>query len=342
MTIQAPTTRPVETTAGRTKNKVLSMHEAIGRYVRDGDVVAIEGFTHAVPTAAGHEIIRQRRKNLTLVRMTADIIVDQMLAGGCINTLVSSFVGNSSAGSLGELRRRIERAEPAPLEFQEYSHYGMICRYLAGAQRLPFFPLRSYFGSDLPRIQQGMRKVASPFPDEAGSHEDIYVVPPINPDVTIVHAQRADRSGNTQMWGLTGIQAEAVFAAKRAIVVVEEIVEDDVIRADPNRTVIPALAVDAVVECSGATHPSFTQGYSDRDNDFYRAWSGISGDPVRLSEWMNEWIYGTRDHAEYLAKLGEDTTARLRVGQALSGRVNYGTRLEPAGNAGNLSKEQQQ
>ena len=341
MTMQASNTLPLGVSPGRTKNKALSMREAIARYVHDGDVVAIEGFTHAIPTAAGHEIIRQRRKNLTLVRMTADIVVDQMLAGGCISTLVSSFVGNSSAGSLGELRRRVERSEPAPLDYQEYSHYGMICRYLAGAQRLPFYPLRSYFGSDLPRIQDGMRKVSSPFPDEEGLYEEIYVVPPINPDVTIVHAQRADRSGNTQMWGLTGIQAEAVFAAKRAIVVVEEIVDDDVIRADPNRTVIPALAVDAVVECPGATHPSFSQGYSDRDNDFYRAWSGISADPVSLSNWLEEWIYGTEDHAEYLAKLGESTLTRLRVGEALSGRVNYGTRLEPADAAGENTKDQQ-
>jgi glutaconate CoA-transferase, subunit A len=312
----------------RAKNKTLSMRDAIARYVHDGDVVALEGFTHAIPTAAGHEIIRQERKGLTLVRMTADIVVDQMLAGGCISTLVSSFVGNSSAGSLGELRRRLERAEPERLRFEEYSHYGMICRYMAGAQRLPFYPLRSYFGSDLPAIQSGMRKVTSPFLNEDGANEEIYVVPPINPDVAVIHAQRADRSGNTQMWGLTGVQAEAVFSAKSAIVVVEEIVEDDTIRADPNRTVIPALAVDAVVECPGATHPSFTQGYTDRDNDFYRAWSGISADPGRLAAWMDEWIHGTRDHADYLAKLGAATRNRLRVGQAPSGEVNYGTRLD--------------
>lgn len=338
MTINATATPP--TAGGRSKDKTLSMSDAIARYVNDGDVVSIEGFTHAIPTAAGHEIIRQRKKNLTLVRMTADIVVDQMLAGGCISTLVSSFVGNSSAGSLGELRRRVERADPEPLDYQEYSHYGMIGRYLAGAQRLPFYPVRSYFGSDLPKIQPGMRKVTSPFPEEDGTQEEIYVVPPVNPDVTIVHAQRADRSGNTQMWGLTGIQAEAVFAAKKAIIVVEEVVDDDVIRADPNRTVIPALAVDAVVECPGATHPSFSQGYSDRDNEFYRSWSAISADPARLSAWLDEWIYGTKDHAEYLAKLGEATIARLRVGQALSGQINYGTRLEPASSAGKKEKDQ--
>lgn len=311
----------------RIRDKTLSMRDAIAKYVHDGDTVAIEGFTHAIPTAAGHEIIRQRRQNLTLVRMTADIVVDQMLAGGCISTLVSSFVGNSSAGSLGELRRRIEHDDPEPLDFQEYSHYGMICRYLAGAQRLPFYPLRSYFGSDLPGIQPGMRKVRSPFADANGQQEEIYVVPPVNPDVAIVQAQRADRSGNTQMWGLTGIQAEAVFSAKHAIVVVEEVVDDDVIRADPNRTIIPALAVDAVVECPGSTHPSFSQGYTDRDNDFYRSWSAISADQGRLAAWLDEWIYGTEDHSQYLAKLGPATLDRLRVGTATSGEVNYGARL---------------
>ncbi|WP_431873437.1 CoA transferase subunit A [Amycolatopsis sacchari] len=303
-------------------DKTTSMREAIASFVRDGDTVALEGFTHLIPTAAGHEIIRQGRRNLTVVRMTADIVVDQLLAGGCVTKLVSSFVGNSSAGSLGELRRRIEHADPEPLEFEEYSHHGMICRYLAGAQRLPFFPLRSYAGSDLPSVNPAIRTVSSPYSDER-----IHVVPPVNPDVTIVHAQRADRAGNTQIWGLTGVQAEAVFAAHKAVVVVEEIVDDDVVRSDPNRTVIPAHAVDAVVECPRGAHPSFAQGYYDRDNAFYRAWSGISRDRERLREWMAEWVHGTADHAEYVAKLGEEFWAGLAVGEAMSLPVNYGRRL---------------
>ncbi|NIH79875.1 CoA transferase subunit A [Amycolatopsis viridis] len=303
-------------------DKTMSLREAVAAFVHDGDTVALEGFTHLIPTAAGHEIIRQGRRDLTVVRMTADIVVDQLLAGGCVRTLVSSFVGNSSAGSLGELRRRIEHADPEPLEFQEYSHYGMICRYLAGAQRLPFYPLRSYAGSDLPRVNPAIRKVTSPY-----DGEQVAVVPPLNPDVTIIHAQRADRSGNTQIWGLTGIQAEAVFAAEKAIVVVEEIVADEVIRSDPNRTVVPAHAVDAVVECPRGAHPSFAQGYYDRDNAFYRAWSGISKDRARLTAWMAEWVYGTADHAEYVAKLGDGFWAGLAVGEALSEPVNYGRRL---------------
>jgi glutaconate CoA-transferase subunit A len=305
-------------------DKTMSLREAIAAFVHDGDTVALEGFTHLIPTAAGHEIIRQGRRDLTVVRMTADIVVDQMLAGGCVRKLVSSFVGNSSAGSLGELRRRVEHADPEPLEFEEYSHYGLICRYLAGAQRLPFYPLRSYAGSDLPGVNPDIRKVTSPY----GDGERIYVVPPVNPDVTIIHAQRADRAGNTQIWGLTGVQAEAVFAAKKAVVVVEEIVADEVVRSDPNRTVVPAHAVDAVVEVPRGAHPSFAQGYYDRDNAFYRAWSGISKDKARLTAWMAEWIHGTADHAEYVAKLGDDFWAGLAVGEALSEPVNYGRRLQ--------------
>ncbi|MDQ0987830.1 CoA transferase subunit A [Streptomyces sp. V2I9] len=312
---------------GRAADKVVPLREAVARHVRDGDTVSLEGFTHLIPTAAGHEIIRQGRRGLTVVRMTADIVVDQMLAAGCVTRLVSSFVGNSSAGSLGELRRRIERADPEPLEFEEYSHYGMVCRYVAGAQRLPFHPLRSYGGSDLPAVNPAIRKVTSPYPGPDGRPEQIYVVPPVNPDVTIVHAQRADRRGNTQIWGLTGVQAEAVYAADRAIVVVEELVADEVIRADPNRTLIPAHAVDAVVVCPRGAHPSFAQGHYDRDNAFYRSWSAISADPARLRAWLEEWVYGTADHAEYVAKQGEEFWAGLAVGEALSGSVDYGRRL---------------
>jgi len=321
----APNSPPVDRRSPAT-DKVTTMREAIAAYVHDGDTVCLEGFTHLIPTAAGHEIIRQRRKDLKVVRMTADIVVDQMLAAGCVTRLVSSFVGNSSAGSLGELRRRIEKGEPEPLEFEEYSHYGMVGRYLAGAQRLPFYPLRSYGGSDLPSVNPAIRKVMSPYTAEGEQPEALYVVPPVHPDVTIVHAQRADRLGNTQVWGLTGVQAEAVFAARRAVVVVEEVVPDEVVRSDPNRTVIPAHAVDAVVVCPWGTHPSFAQGYYDRDNDFYRAWSQISADPGRLRSWIDEWIHGTRDHADYVAKLGADLRSRLAVGEALSLPVNYGRR----------------
>jgi glutaconate CoA-transferase subunit A len=308
-------------------DKTLTLSEAVARYVRSGMTVAMEGFTHAIPTAAGHEIIRQGVTDLTLVRMTADIVVDQLIAAGAVSTLISSFIGNSSAGSLGELRRRIESSDPEPLTYVEYSHYGMVCRYLAGAQRLPFYPLRSYFGSDLPSVNPDLRRVLSPYPGPDGEPEEIYVVPPINPDVTIVHAQRADRWGNVQMWGLTGIQAEAVFAAEHAIVTVEEIVDDAVVRADPNRTIIPSHAVDAVVEVPFGAHPSYAQGYYDRDNEFYRDWSHISADAGRLKDWLDTWVYGTSDHAGYVDLLAPERREQLRVIPALSEPVDYGRRI---------------
>lgn len=309
-------------------DKTMTMRDAVAAYVADGDTVSLEGFTHLIPTAAGHEIIRQGRRDLAVIRMTADIVVDQMLAAGCVSSLVSSFVGNSSAGSLGELRRRIEKSDPEPLDYHEYSHYGMICRYIAGAQGLPFYPLRSYGGSDLPEVNPALRKVTSPYPGPYGEPEQVYVVPPVHPDVTIVHAQRADRRGNAQIWGLSGVQAEAVYAAQRAaVVVVEEVVEDEVVRSDPNRTAVPAHVVDAVVECPRGAHPSFVQGYYDRDNAFYRSWPSISKDPQRLADWLAEWVHGTRDHAEYVAKLGEEYWAGLAVGEAMSEPVNYGRRL---------------
>lgn len=308
-------------------DKTMNLSDAVRRFVLPGSTVSLEGFTHAIPTAAGHEIIRQGITGLTLVRMTADIVVDQMLAAGCIDTLISSFVGNSSAGSLGEIRRRIERDDPAPLRFVEYSHHGLVCRYLAGAKRLPFYPIRSYFGSDLPSVNDELRVVTSPFPMEDGTLEQIYVVPPINPDVTIIHAQRSDRAGNVQMWGLTGVQAEAVFAARHAIVTVEEIVEDEVVRSDPNRTIVPSHAIDAVVEVPMGAHPSFAQGYYDRDNEFYRAWAGISADRLQLAAWLREWVYGLADHRAYVDHLGGDTRERLRVGSAPSLPVEYGTRI---------------
>ena len=223
-------------------SKVASMHDAVAALVRDGDTVAIEGFTHLISFAAGHEIIRQRRRDLTLVRMTPDVIYDQMVAAGVASKLVFSWLGNPGVGSLHAIRRRIEDADPAPLAVEEYSHFGMVCRYTAGAANLPFFPIRSYYESDIPTVNDRIRPMRSPY-----DGTEVYVVPPLRPDVTIVHAQRADRSGNAQVWGLLGAQKEAAFAADRVIVVVEELVDEAVIRADPNRTIIPGLIVDAVV-----------------------------------------------------------------------------------------------
>jgi glutaconate CoA-transferase subunit A len=279
--------------------------------------VAIEGFTHLIPFAAGHEIIRQGRRDLTLSRLTPDLIYDQMVAAGCARKLIFSWLGNPGVGSLHAIRRAIE---DGGLEIEEYSHFGMVGRYVAGAARLPFYPLRSYAGSDLPVANPLIQWVASPY----APGDEVAVVPALNPDVTIVHAQRADAEGNVQVWGLVGVQREAALAAGRVIAVVEELVDTEVIRADPDRTLLPGVAVTAVcVEPYGA-HPSFAQGYYDRDNGFYRAWDSISRDPARLDAWLDEWVRDIPDRAAYVEKLGAETLAALRPKARPSGSVDYG------------------
>ena len=296
------------------------MRDAISELVRDGDTVAIEGFTHLICFAAGHEIIRQGRRDLTLCRMTPDVIYDQMIGAGVARKLVFSWLGNPGVGSLHAIRRRVERADPEPLEVEEYSHFGMVGRYVAGASRLPFFPLRSYEGSDLPTANPMIVPVASPYDPS----DVVYAVPPLNPDVAVVHAQRADARGDAQIWGLLGCQKEAAFAAERVIVVCEELVGEDVVRADPNRTVIPGLIVDAVVVAPGGCHPSYAQGYYDRDNRFYLDWDEVARDPEQLEQWLKEWVHETEDHRGYLEKLGADRWESLMPGEAMSGQVDYG------------------
>jgi glutaconate CoA-transferase subunit A len=301
-------------------SKVATMQDAVRELVHDGDTVAIEGFTHLISFAAGHEIIRQRRRGLTLARMTPDVIYDQMIGAGVARKLIFSWMGNPGVGNLHAVRRRIEKADPEPLEIEEYSHFGMVCRYVAGASNLPFFPLRSYYESDIPSVNAKIVPMTSPYEDGT----EVYVVPPLRPDVAIVAAQRADASGDTQIWGLLGCQKEAAFAADRVIVVVEEVVDEAVILQDPNRTVIPGAIVDAVVEEPFGCHPSFAQGYSDRDNAFYLEWDRIAKDPDTLAAWYDEWIYGTTNHAEYRAKFGDAYWEALRPGSAPSGEVDYG------------------
>jgi glutaconate CoA-transferase subunit A len=299
--------------------KVTSMRNAVAELVRDGDTVAIEGFTHLICFAAGHEIIRQRKRDLTLCRLTPDVVYDQMIGAGVAAKLVFSWLGNPGVGSLHAIRRRIERADPAPLEIEEYSHFGMVCRYTAGAARLPFFPLRSYFESDLPNVNPRIVPIRSPFGEET-----VYAVPPLNPDVAIVHCQRADANGDAQIWGLLGCQKEAAFAADRVMIVCEELVEESAVRADPNRTVIPGLIVDAVVVEPRACHPSYAQGYYDRDNRFYLDWDAIARDSDSLEAWLEEWVYGLGSHSEYVEKLGEERWQALAAGDAWSEPVNYG------------------
>jgi len=292
------------------------MQDAVARFVRDGDTVVIEGFTHLISFAAGHEIIRQRRRDLTLCRLTPDLIYDQMIAAGCARKVVFSWAGNPGVGSLHAFRRAVE-GEPGGVELEEYSHFGMVARFSAGAAGLPFWPLRDYAGTDLPRVNDRIKTVACPY-----TGESLATVPALNPDVTIVHAQRADAMGNTQIWGLLGVQKEAAFASRRVIVVVEELVEERVIRADPNRTLIPALIVDAVVVEPWGAHPSYAQGYYDRDNDFYVAWETISREPGTLERYLDEFVRGVPDRAAYVAKQPE--LARLRAKAQVSAGVNYG------------------
>jgi glutaconate CoA-transferase, subunit A len=292
------------------------MPEAVAAQVRDGDTVVIEGFTHLICFAAGHEIIRQRRRDLILCRLTPDLIYDQMIAAGCARKLVFSWAGNPGAGSLYAFRRAAEGKGP-PLELEEYSHFGMVARLSAGAARLPFWTMRNYMGTDLPRVNPMIRSVSCPYTGEVLS-----TVPALNPDVTIVHAQRADPQGNAQIWGLLGVQKEAAFASDRVIVVVEEIVDESAIRADPNRTVIPGLIVDAVVVEPWGAHPSYAQGYYDRDNEFYIGWEKISRDRVALARYLDEFVYGLRDRAEYVEKCGD--LERLRASERVCTGVNYG------------------
>ena len=303
--------------------KRMSMHDAIATLVPDGASVAIEGFTAFICFAAGHEIIRQGRRDLTLARMTPDLIYDQMIAAGVARKLVFSWLGNPGVGGLNAIRRRIEPAsvgEGIALEIEEYSHFGMVARYTAGAANLPFMPLRSYFETDLPKANPLIRPISSPYSDET-----VYAVPPLNPGVTIVHAQRSDAAGNTQIWGLTGCQKEVAFAAERVIVVVEELVDESVIRADPNRTAIPGLIVDAVVVEPFGAHPSYVQGFYDRDNRFYVDWDGISRDAASLDMWLDEFVYGVADRAGYMKRLGSAVHDRIRPsGPAPSGSVDYG------------------
>lgn len=295
------------------------MRDAVADLVRDGDTVAIEGFTHLICFAAGHEIIRQGRRDLTLARLTPDVIYDQMIAAGVARKLVFSWLGNPGVGSLHAIRRRIEDADPGPLEIEEYSHFGMVCRYVAGASNLPFFPIRSYYESDIPSVNDRIRRLESPY-----DGTEVYVVPPLRPDVAIVHAQRADASGNAQVWGLLGCQKEVAFASDRVIVVCEELVDESVIRADPNRTLIPGVVVDAVVEEPFACHPSYAQGYYDRDNRFYQAWDAIARDPATLEAWLREWVYDLGSHREYVEKFGATARDALRPAPSPSGSVDYG------------------
>ncbi|GEC03254.1 3-oxoadipate--succinyl-CoA transferase subunit A [Streptomyces spinoverrucosus] len=267
--------------------KHLTLQEAVAELIHDGDTVAMEGFTHLIPYAAAHEIIRQRITDLTLVRMTPDVIYDQLIGAGLVRKLIFSWGGNPGVGSLHRFRDAVENGWPRPLELDEHSHAGMANRYVAGASRLPFAVLRGYRGSDLPRRTDTVSTVACPF-----TGEELAAVAALHPDVTVIHAQQADTKGNVQLWGLTGVQKEAVLAADRSLVTVEEIVDDLELR--PGGVIIPTWVIDAVAVVPGGAHPSYAAGYSVRDNDFYRSWDSISRDREAFTAWLEENVLSGR------------------------------------------------
>lgn len=289
--------------------ELMALREAISAFVADGATVAMEGFTHLIPFAAGQEIIRQRRRDLTLIRMTPDVIYDQLIGAGCARRLIFSWGGNPGVGSLHRLRDAVERDWPRPLELVEHSHAGLASAYVAGAEHLPFATLRGYVGTDLPKYNDQIRFIRCPFTDE-----ELAAVRAVQPDVTIIHAQKADRKGNVLLWGILGVQKEAALAARHTIVTVEEIVDD--LAGWPNATLLPAWTISAVCAVPGGAHPSYAQGYYARDNRFYQAWDAIARDRDTFQAWLQRYVLETADFAEFTRllresekeKIGEDGT----------------------------------
>jgi glutaconate CoA-transferase subunit A len=269
---------------GAGPGKLTTLSEAVAAHIHDGDCVALEGFTHLIPHAAGHEIIRQGRRDLTAVRLTPDVLMDQLIGSGCVRRLVFSWGGNPGVGSLHRFRDAIEHGWPHPVAIEEHTHAGLTNRFVAAASGLPFAVLRGYAGTDLAdRPGTDVRTVECPF-----TGERLAAVSALRPDVTVIHAQQADRAGNVQLWGITGVQKEAVLAARRAIVTVEEIVDELVPR--PGGVVLPAWVLAAVAPAPGGAHPSYAAGYYDRDNDFYQRWDAISRDRDTFTAWMTEHV----------------------------------------------------
>jgi len=282
--------------------ELTSLREAIAHLVRDGQAIAMEGFTHLIPHAAGHELIRQGKRDLTLIRMTPDVIYDQLIGMGCARKLVFSWGGNPGVGSLHRFRDAVENSWPRRLEIEEHSHAAMASAYTAGAAGLPFAVYRGGLGSDLPKVNPMIRRIECPF-----TGEELAAVPAKRPDVTVIHAQKADRRGNVMMWGIIGVQKEAVLSATHSIVTVEEVVDE--LDAPPNAVILPHWVVSAVCEVPGGAHPSYAQGYSQRDNAFYKAWDSISRHREIFSDWMRRHILETDDFADYRARLRESRDA---------------------------------
>jgi len=307
------------------------MSEAISESLHSGDSLVIDGFTHLICFAAGHEIIRQGINNLTAIRLTPDLVYDQLIEAECVRKLVFSWAGNPGVGSLHGFRRRTQKDskkdsqkdsqnESTPrLELEEYSHFGMVARFLAGSSGLPFWPLNNYAGSNLADVNSLIRSIECPY-----TGQTLATVPAIHPDVAVLHCQRADRQGNAQVWGLMGTQKEAAFASKRVIVVAEEIVETSLIRKDPNRTLIPSIIVDHVVHEPWGAHPSYVQGYYDRDNDFYVKWEDISKNTETYRDYLNDFVFGVKSRDAYLKKMGSTYWDKLVAKSRMCEGVDYG------------------
>ena len=296
--------------------KLTSLSAAIQNNLHPGDTLYAAGFTHLIPFAAGHEIIRQGLRDLVIARATPDLIYDQLVAAGCARKVIFSYMGNPGVGSLRIVRGEIEAGR---MEWEEYSHFSMISRLQAGAAGLPFMLMNPTAAADLKKVNPQYRTVKDPYSDR-----EVVTVPALNPDVAIVHVQRADAEGNAHIWGIIGEQKEAAFASQRVILTAEEIVSQDVIRSDPNRTLIPGFIVDAVCHVPHAAHPSYTQGYYDRDNAFYLNWDQISREEESVQAYLDEWVFGVEDRAAYWQKLGPDVHAQLQVASRPSETVSYG------------------
>ncbi len=298
----------------------MTMKEAVSKNVTDDQTVYLAGFTHMIPFAAGHEIIRQNRKQLTLCRATPDIIYDQMIAAGCAKKVLFSYAGNPGVGSLRCFRRALEKGVPNKIEIEEYTHFGLSGRLFAGATNMPFLPMRTNAGSDLPQNNPNIKTAKDPY-----TGDDITVVAPLKPDVAVVHVQRCDENGNAHIWGIIGEQKDAAFASKRVIITAEEIVSESVIRSDPNRTLIPDFVVDAVVQEPWCAHPSYTQGYYDRDNEFYMQWDDITKEHDSTMKYLQEWVYGVENREQYMKKLSAEKVIKLLPKACYSQPVTYGS-----------------
>lgn len=303
-------------------SKLTTMEKAIKRNVNERNSIYISGFTHLINFSAAHEIIRQGIKDLNLIRLTPDVVYDQMVAAGSARKLTFSYLGNPGVGSLRCIRRAVEKGLPFPIELEEYTHGSLISALFAGGSNLPFYPAPSVGLSDLPSVNSNYGEVTDPF-----SKKRISVVAPLKPDVGIIHVQRADKYGNAQIWGIIGEQREVAFSSRKVIISAEEIVDHEVISKDPNRTIIPGFIVTDVVEEPYAAHPSYVQGKYDRDTQFYVEWNEVSKDTKKVKDFLQDWIYSVESREDYVKKLGKKKLDSLMLGQRTSGEVNYGRTL---------------